>query len=74
MSKTATARKVEPAEPARGNFAFGSAPARPRRKAIPPSHKSDAELIAEFLKVKQIKMCPTRYADGAVKTSGSYEF
>lgn len=53
-------------------FGFGAGP-RARRK-MPSDGRSNQDLIAEFLAKKSITICPTRYADGAVKTSGSYDF
>ena len=59
--------------PTVANPGFGTAH-RPRRKALPASPKSDAELIAEFLAKKAVTVCATRYADGAVPASGYYSW
>lgn len=54
-------------------FGFGANMARPRRK-LPTDGRSTQELVAEFLKTKEVTKCPTRYADGAIKASGYYEW
>ena len=64
-------RKQIRTAPAPANPAFGTAH-RPRRKPLPASQKSNEELIAEFLAKKSVTRCATRYADGAVATSGDY--
>lgn len=68
LSPTAPA----PAEGTR-TFGFGTTH-RPRRKALPASTKTTEELVAEFLARKAVTKCPTLFADGAVRTSGAYEF
>lgn len=72
MSRAATTVAPAPAEAGRA-FVFGTAH-RPRRRALPASTKSDAELIAEYLARKPVTKCKTLYADGAVKASGAYDF
>lgn len=65
--------RTRTAEPIRANFGFNSA--RPRRRtAQAPGGKSDQELIADFLATKTVTRCPDRFADGAVRASGTYEF
>ncbi len=53
-------------------FGFGAGP-RARRK-MPTGGRSNQDLIEEYLAKNKITQCPTRFADGAVKTSGSYDF
>lgn len=57
------------------SFAFGAA-TKPRRKpAAGASTLSDEELIAQFhLAGGKVTKCPTRYADGAVESSGDYHW
>jgi len=69
MSAALKTARVQPV----ANPGFGTAH-RPRRKSLPASLKSDAELIAEFLAKKSVTVCETRYADGAVPTSGYYSW
>ena len=54
------------------SFGFGVGP-RARRK-MPTDGRSNQDLIAEYLAKNGVTKCPTRYADGAVRTSGSYDF
>ena len=69
--------KQKPVASSTNNAAdFGFNP-RPRRRAkvIPPDTRSNEELVAEYLaQNKKITRCETRYADGAVKQSGQYDF
>ncbi|AOG03052.1 hypothetical protein [Bosea sp. RAC05] len=53
-------------------FGFGAGP-RARRK-IPTGGRSNQDLIDEYLANNKVTKCPTRFADGAVRTSGSYDF
>lgn len=68
--------KLKSPAPVEKASTFGFNP-RPRRKArpMPIDTRTNEELVAEYLaNNKTITRCETRYADGAVKTSGSYEF
>lgn len=56
-----------------GGFGFNPRPRR-RPRPIPADGRTTEELVAEFLKTNTIKQCDARHADGAVKSSGAYEF
>lgn len=57
------------------DFGFNPRPRR-RSRVMPVDSRSLDELVAEFLAKgdNKITRCETRYADGAVKSSGIYEF
>ena len=63
----------KPSDRNTGNFGFNP---RPRRKVRPivDDGRSTEDLVAEFLKTREITKCDPVYADGAVKNSGAYDF
>jgi hypothetical protein len=68
-------RTTEKTLPPTDRPGFGFNP-RPRRRArvVCTDNRPTEELVAEFLKKNKIKVCEPRYADGAIRASGNYEF
>lgn len=71
MSQANSGKKPAPAR----SFAFGAI-TKPRKKAAAAQGTlSDQELIARFHSSGgKVTVCPPRYADGAVETSGDYSW
>lgn len=72
MSETAN-----DASPKTARHGFGFQPT-PRRRMKPfkasPGGPTDAALVRAFIEKNGVTVCETRYAEGAVKPSGEYDF
>ncbi len=73
---SAAAKTTRPAEPIRvpSTFGFGGGNRLRRKPLQVVGGKSDQELIADYLATRTVTVCPRRFAEGAVRTSGDYEF
>lgn len=55
------------------SFGFQGRPRRRARTASKPG-PSNEELIREYLAKNKVTPCEPRYAEGAIKSSGAYDF